>query len=375
MTSLFSARKRADEFEAFVEGTGSAGAAAERLGAVVTILREQPPVLPRPEFSAQLRARLMAEAQTLLTPENAGLRLPVRARGPRERRLVAAASAVVLIGGTAGMAAAAQDALPGDPLYPVKRGIEHAEAGLSLSPAGRGRDLLQQADDRLTEVRVLLAEDSVTGSAQVPATLDDFTSQAREGSQLLMTSFQQNRNPDSIVAVRTFAAQGVRALQDLAHTAPTETQDGLADAAQALTEIDRQAAALCDTCASGLPVLDLPRMFLAASQVDQVLRKVRAADLDNSHPVIVPEDAVQKFAGSDPAPTSAPDTSSGSEAEPPTAQKTDSPDLGLPTKEQIKRSDGTLGDLVDDTVDGATDGVDGLTTLLPDPTDSDGLLN
>ena len=40
------------------------------------------------------------------------------------------------------MAAAAQSALPGEALYPVKRGIEKAEAGLSLGSAGRGRDLL-----------------------------------------------------------------------------------------------------------------------------------------------------------------------------------------------------------------------------------------
>ena len=56
---------------------------------------------------------------------------PVRTRGKRERRLVAVASAAVLLGGTAGMATAAQNALPGEALYPIKRGIEKAEAGLS----------------------------------------------------------------------------------------------------------------------------------------------------------------------------------------------------------------------------------------------------
>ena len=41
------------------------------------------------------------------------------------------------------MATASQDALPGDVLYPLKRGIEQAQAGLGTSPAARGERLLE----------------------------------------------------------------------------------------------------------------------------------------------------------------------------------------------------------------------------------------
>ena len=116
----------------------------------------------------------------MLVPSSAPLTLPVRQRGPRERRLVAAASVVVLFGGTASMAAAAQQALPGEALYPIKRGLEQAEAGLSVSTAGKGQDLLRQANDRLGEVEDLLATGSLTAAPQVPGTLEDFTSRPRK---------------------------------------------------------------------------------------------------------------------------------------------------------------------------------------------------
>ena len=166
------ARRSAEEFATAVDGdasgpTGRSREVADLLG-VVSVLRAQAPVAPR-EFTRDLRDRLMAEAESLLTPANAALTLPTRTRGTRERRIAVAASVAVLVGGTATMATAAQSALPGDTLYPVKRGIELADAGLSLSPGGKGRDLLDQANDRLTEVEGLLASDSFQSEPRVPA--------------------------------------------------------------------------------------------------------------------------------------------------------------------------------------------------------------
>ncbi len=229
----------------------------------------------------------------MLSAENAGLALPVRARGTRERRLVAAASAVVLIGGTAGMAAAAQDALPGEALYPIKRGIERAEAGLSVSQAGKGRDLLNQADDRLAEVQRLIAKDSAASTPRVPETLDDFSTQAAEGANLLLDSFQDTRDPSSVVRVRTFAADGITVLTQLAGSAPPEAQDEVAAAAVTLRDLDQQAAALCDTCATDLPAVEIPGLILARSEVDRALGAALPVTLDNSHPVVVPRGSVQ----------------------------------------------------------------------------------
>ena len=225
MTSLFQARRRAEEFAAVVDG--SADNRTQRneefttLLGLVASLRDQAAAEPRAEFAADLRSRLMLEAEVALTPETATLRLPARQRGRRERRLVAAASAFVLIGGTTTMAAAAQSALPGDALYPIKRGLERAEVGLSMSSAGKGKDLLSQASDRLVEVEGLLGADSIGSGPQVPETLAAFSSSASEGAALLFESFRETGDPDSIVAVRSFTTEGIATLESLAGTVPS----------------------------------------------------------------------------------------------------------------------------------------------------------
>ena len=184
---------------------------------MVSVLRTQAPVAPREEYTRELRDRLMAEAESLLTPANAALTLPTRTRGARERRIAVAASVAVLVGGTATMATAAQSAIPGDTLYPVKRGIERAEAGLSLSPGGKGQDLLAQANDRLTEVEGLLASDSFQSEPRVPGTLAEFRGAADEGSALL----------EEHDTGRAECHGPLRAVQELAAELSLEVLDGL----------------------------------------------------------------------------------------------------------------------------------------------------
>lgn len=305
MTALFSTRRRAEEFAAAVDGAAGAGQRHRDLNdelrelvAVAGALRSPElhsgDAVPRADFSADLRSRLMTEAEHVLTPGNAQLRLPVRERGRRERRLVAAATAAVLLGGSAGMAAAAQQALPGEALYPIKRGLEQAEAELSMSAGGKGLDLLHHAADRLSEVRALLAEDSATAAPQVPETIEDFTSQAREGADLLMADYEETRDPANIVEVREFTADAIKVIRDLAPAAPEEAQDELAEAALALEEIDEAAIRLCGTCAQDIPALSVPEFLLAASEVDRALAKLDSGQLDNSHPVEVDKQLLEK---------------------------------------------------------------------------------
>lgn len=373
MTSLFSMRKRAEEFAAAVDGRSTARSGeVQALVGVATALRSHHDAdldaMPRADFAADLRARLMVEAEQVLTP-GASLVLPPRRHGARERRLVAAASAVVLLGGTASMAAAAQNALPGEALYPIKRGLERAEAGLSVSPAGKGRDLLHQANDRLDEVEGLLSGDSLA-TARIPATLQDFGNQAEEGADLLMASFEENRDPSAIQAVREFAADGIVLLQDLARTAPASAQDELTEAALLLSAIDGQASALCSSCAAGIPALEVPDIFLAAAEVDRAMELVDAATLDNSHPVEVdkrileqPENSVQS-AGPD---------SDGGYGTPDAPQTPTAPDGspdgdGLVDDKQVAKTNKEIDETVEGTVEGTIDGITGIVgTLLPDP--------
>lgn len=294
MTSLFHARRSAEEFAAAVDGDpGAVRSEATALLGVVTALRTHDPASPREEFSGALRERLMLEAQTALRAESATLVLPHRQRGVRERRLVAAASAFVLIGGTATMAAAAQSALPGEALYPIKRGLETAEVGLSLTTAGKGENLLRQASDRLHEVEGLLGSDTVQAEPRVPDTLGEFAAAADEGAGLLFESFRETGEPATVTSVRAFAAEGIQTLEDLAGTVPPEAQDELMAAAMTLREIDAEAAALCGSCADDLPVVDLPAVFLARAEVDRAMRLAATRELNNDHAVPVRSDLHQ----------------------------------------------------------------------------------
>ncbi len=313
MIALIRSRQRAEEFAALVDDTraplrpvsneSAASASArelDRLVGVVAVMRREASAdeaaRPQPAFAADLRERLMAEAVEVLTPQQAALVLPPRTRGTRERRLVAAATAAVLLGGTAGIASAAQGSLPGEALYPIKRGIEDARVGLATSPGAEGRQLLAHATDRLAEVQGLVAAGPGAGTSQIPATLGEFSSEARRGADLMLTSYADDHDPRTIAALRAFAARDQDTLTALADTAPPEAQPALGEALTVLSAIDARASQACDSCSS-LPPLTVPASFRATSEVDRAMRALSAAHVDNSHPVIAPRDAVKQADG------------------------------------------------------------------------------
>jgi Domain of unknown function (DUF5667) len=277
MTSLLGAKKRAEEFSAAVEGrtpvSGLRPELAELVG-VVSALRAHEAPAPRPEFSAELRERLLAEAERTLAADSV-LRLPPRRSGARERRLALVASSVVLVGGTAGLAAASQDALPGDALYPIKRGIERAQADIGTSPASKGQELLAQADNRLLEVQGLVESDD---EVHVSGTIEQFTAQADEGAGLLLESFEESRDPALIEELRGFTSESLPVLQELAKVVPADAQDELAFAAALLLDIDQRAGAACSTCLPERPALQMPELFLTAGEVERALEAIEQTD-------------------------------------------------------------------------------------------------
>lgn len=385
MTAPFGVGRRADQLAAAIDSPhrdvdAELRALVDVVGALRTAVADDPRAMPRDEFAADLRVRLMAEADDVLVP-GSPLVLRSRPTGRRERRLVAAAAAVVLIGGSAGMAAASQGALPGDTLYPVKRGIERAEAGLSVSSAGKGRDLLHQADARLAEVSGLLDSGRLDSEPRVPAALEDFVAQAEQGSTLLMGSFQETRDPATVRTVREFTAGAVADLEAIADTAPASLQGDLGDAALALRDIDVRADRLCAACAADLPSLQLPGVFLAAAEVDRALTDLDADVLDNSHPFVVPRTLVpgglpagdrdRDSGGADGLVD--PDTTGDTGGVLPSSPNDPAPSLpgdgatGSGTK-KLKDTVNDVGETVGDTAGDITDGLTGVVeTVLPDP--------
>ena len=273
MSTGFTTRRRADRFDALLgdPGAGSDDPRFAELLEVVSQLRDVQPPRPRANFSASLRENLMAEADTVLLPHDRAaddrLTLPTRtartARSPRDRRLAVAAGALAMVGATTSMAVAAQTALPGDTLYPVKRALEDVHAGVSMGDAARGSTLLANASGRLDEASELArigTEDSLAGA---PEALVDFVDQAQEGSSLLLADYEETGDASSVETVRDFAGTSLAVLETLQGELPSDADDELLRAAEVLAEIDARAAALCPTC-GGLGIAEIPPSLASA---------------------------------------------------------------------------------------------------------------
>lgn len=394
MTPVFAARRRAEEFAALVDAPSTGGSDDPRyddLLLLVGTLRDTTPVTARPEFVADLRGRLMTAADAALTPAEAAqvpteaqrLTLPPR-RSARERRIAAAVGGLALVGATTSVAMAAQNALPGDVLYPVKRAVENAQTGIQLGDGDKGVALLANASGRLDEVSAL-SEDPSGGedTAAIADTLGAFVDQASEASDLLLADYAENGNQASISELRDFTADSLDQLTALESQVPDAAQDELVLAAQLLVEIDAAAQRACPLCA-GSGITEIPRIFaptsveftvpgpsgaVVARTPDKRGDGTRAKDEGRSGgtPAVPGVDPVELPAGSvqQPAPAPAPD--GGQQAEPsnddPIGNLTDKLGNGGSTGTSTGTSSPTKpgpGDVVDDVKTGVKDGVDGV---------------
>lgn len=268
MTPVFSARRRAEEFAALVEdpSTGGTDTRNADLLELVGALRSTPPAQARPEFVSDLRERLMAAADTALAPAAAATsreveRLTLPARKPsRDRRLAAAVGGLALVGATTSMAMAAQSALPGDVLYPVKRAIENAHADVALGDGEKGATLLQNASGRLEEATALSRGGDLGDTTAIADTLDAFAEQATAASDLLLADYTDTGHQASVDELRDFTAASLEQLTTLEPLVPDEARDELDHAAHVLIAIDAAAHQACPVCSGG--ITQIPNVFV-----------------------------------------------------------------------------------------------------------------
>ncbi len=105
---------------------------------------------------------------------------PTVRRAPRRlwlRWAWALAVLVLTLGLSVTTVQAAQHALPGSPLYPVKRWSEAARLALTRDPARRATLLLTFAETRVQEARLLLQEGRLDQAEQALADLDAYLAQ------------------------------------------------------------------------------------------------------------------------------------------------------------------------------------------------------
>lgn len=393
MNPIFGSKKHADEFDQLLSRSAatsldehSAARYEELLGLVATMRDVEAPA-PRPAFSADLRSRLMLAAEAALTPDTAeqreARRVPTQvSRSPRERRLVAAVGGFAIVSATASMAVAAQSALPGDTLYPLKRAIENAQTGVQRDADGKGTTLLGNAAGRLDEVDALSR--SGEDADAVATTLEDFVVQASEASDLLLGDFTSNGHASSIEELRSFTADSMGALTSLQNVIPDTARASLIAATQVINAIDVQAQSLCPAC-TDLPIIEAP--VFATRTVDTLLDGALSPVLDT---VLAPTGSSspgdaktkkQKSPGSSPGPAQA---EGGSAPVAPTVPSTtpDEPRLpqssgsdgsgkdgdkkgkgGLLDNLNVSGSDDPIGDLLTGTTEVVGDVLDSVTGL------------
>ena len=279
MSPVFAARRRAEEFQAMVENSTHRGSDA-RLGdllEIVETLREAPPITARPEFVAELREQLLDEARIAARTSkgaDAAARLTLTRSTParrRERRLAAAIGGLAIVGATTGMAVASQSALPGDPLYPLKRAIENAQTGVQVDEDAKGKTLLDNAAGRLEEVEQLSRESD--DSEAISETLQTFTDQADEASELLLSDYAKNGRETSVEELREFTADSMTTLTALEGLVPEDSRASLIKAAQTLEQIDQRALLACPSCGPEV-VTQVSNLATAATDLDELLSVV-----------------------------------------------------------------------------------------------------
>lgn len=113
----------------------------------------------------------------------------------------------VLVAACVAVVVASSGALPGDPLYAVKRAAEAVQLSLASSDASRGDALLRSATTRLGEAEELVAR-SETGSPDTVRHLDvalsGLQSEAGSGSALLLRAYQDDRRPAVLARLSDF---------------------------------------------------------------------------------------------------------------------------------------------------------------------------
>jgi hypothetical protein len=205
---------------------------------VVTRLQALAPHLdgePDPVFRAATRARLVAMA-AVRSPEPVSPLRRLLTGGPavpsrwRTRLTAGLAGAALTVTALATAVAVSAEARPGDALYALKRGMEHAQ--LALAGDSRGEVLLDLARTRLEEVRALDGD-----TEQVAAALETMDAQTIEGTAWLTEQAVTTQDEAPLETLDDWADVQSASLAAVQIDAPPGAQDDMADSLDLLTDI------------------------------------------------------------------------------------------------------------------------------------------
>ncbi|WP_031013668.1 DUF5667 domain-containing protein [Streptomyces sp. NRRL F-5727] len=189
--------------------------------------------LPKPELDPEVkvvqRAQLVAAMEAMFaqgtaaagptvpeqrTTRGAHRASPLRKLRPRSRWSKGLAAGGLTVGVAAGafggVAAASSDALPGDSLYGLKRGMEDLKLGMADDDADRGGIYLDQASTRLSEARRLM-ERARSGEldheslGEIRRALGGMKHDAEQGHRLLRQAYDRDGEIAPMARLNSFA--------------------------------------------------------------------------------------------------------------------------------------------------------------------------
>lgn len=174
------------------------------------------------------------------------------------RRLVAGGLAAgVTLGTLGGVAMAATNALPGDSLYGMKRGMEDLRLHLAGSESERGRLLLDQAATRMGEAQRLMDRPDHGGQlspqtvAEVQRALDDMNLEGRKGADLLGEIYRRSHSLTPLRQLASFADEQGEALDRMQPQLPGRLDPIASQVHQLLSGISEEVAPLLPKQSTG----------------------------------------------------------------------------------------------------------------------------
>jgi hypothetical protein len=192
----------------------------------------------------ETRRRIRAEIVERLGPAGEDEKEPLQdGRRHALAGVLAAAAAVLLALAGLGMVLS-KDALPGDPLYGVKRVGESATLKLTFGQQAKAEKHLEFAGNRIDELAGLKKSDGDSGDYLTG--LADFGSDARAGVAQLIELATRSGGRQQLAELRTWAEQRDRKLATEQAAVPSAAASRFAGAQSLLTAIETRATALTD---------------------------------------------------------------------------------------------------------------------------------
>jgi hypothetical protein len=182
---------------------------------------------PHPDDAARERIR----SDVLKRLDEGTKPAPSRRRRALAEVLAAAVAILIALGGIGLLMS--KNALPGDPLYGIKRVGESAELGLTFGDSGKAQKHLEFASNRLDELRALGQADP----ADYRSSLADFQREARAGTEAFTVLAMQNGGPQ-LDELRTWAQAQSAKLTAAQSAIPAPAVGQFASSTELLNRID-----------------------------------------------------------------------------------------------------------------------------------------